>query len=104
MKNKINKNRTTVIAENKQDDKVIDKNIDFDAAEDTETELEDNTVIDMEEGNNKSEKITTEISECQEDDEVLDNLDVRSTGNTEFNNAESVERKMTELPVGNVNK
>ena len=36
MKNKINKNRTTVIAENKQDDKVIDKNIDFDAAEDTE--------------------------------------------------------------------
>ena len=86
-----------MIAEIKQDDKVIDKNIDFDAAEDTETELEDNTVIDMEEGNNKSEKITTEISECQEDDEVIHDKTEFYTKNTVITTSENVENETTEL-------
>ena len=42
----MNKNITTVIAENKQDDDVLDENIGYDYAEDEDTELEDNTVID----------------------------------------------------------
>ena len=45
-KKKVNKNLTTVIAENKQDDDVLDENIGYDYAEDEDIELEDNTVID----------------------------------------------------------
>ena len=40
---------------------------------------------------NKSENITTEITECQEDDEVLDNEAFHYNKNTEFTNTESVE-------------
>ena len=46
VKKKVNKNLTTVIAENKQDDDVLDENIGYDYAEDEDIELEDNTVID----------------------------------------------------------
>ena len=53
----MNRNLTSVITINKKDDEVLDENMDSDAAEDGDIELEENTVIDMEEGNNKAEKI-----------------------------------------------
>ena len=40
-----------MIAENKQDDEVLDENIVYAAAEYLDSELEDNTFIDAEEGN-----------------------------------------------------
>ena len=50
-----------MIAENKQDDEVLDENIYYDAAEEEDTKLEENTVIDTKEGNSKAKK-TTEIT------------------------------------------
>ena len=42
----MNKKLTTVITESKQNDKFLDENISFCDAEDAQTELEDDTVID----------------------------------------------------------
>ena len=50
MENIINKNLTTVIAENRQDKEFYDENIYYNAAVESQTELEDRTVIDTEEG------------------------------------------------------
>ena len=61
----------------------------------------DNTVIDTEEDNKKAKK--TEITEFQEDYEVLDNVAFHSTKNTQLKTTESVAKEMTELPVENLN-
>ena len=84
-----------MIAENKQYDEVFDKNIDSDTAEEADKELEYNNVIDTEEVNNKAKKINSEITEFQVDDEVLDNVAVHSTINTELTTTESLEIEMT---------
>ena len=77
------------------------ENIDFDASEDYETKLEDSTVIDTEKVKNKSGKIPTEISKCQEDDEVMYDETAIYTGNTVMNNTETMENETTEILVEN---
>ena len=47
--------------------------------------------------------ITTKIAALQLDDEVLNNMAVHSTENTEWTTTESMARQMPELPVENVN-
>ena len=59
--------------------------------EDTETELGDNTVIDTKEVKNKTNKrITFDITEWQEEDEVIDDEISFSTGTVEMNTNETV--------------
>ena len=48
-------------------------------------------------------KITTKIIELQQDNEVLDNVAVHSTENTELTTTAHVSIQMTELQLENVN-
>ena len=86
-----------MIAEYQQGDEFIDKNINFDAAEDAKKELEENAVIDTENIKKKAKKITTDISECQEDDEVIHDKTEFYTKNTVITTSENVENETTEL-------
>ena len=72
------------MSETKKDDEVLDENIDYDASEEADTELEDNYVMDFGVLTIPGAKyyITTEIIELQLDDEVLDNVAVLSTGSS----------------------
>ena len=89
-----------MITEYQQGVESLDENIDFDADEDSVRELEDNTLIDTEHFKKKADKnITTAISECQEDGEVLDDETNFATGNMKKTTNETVENEMAELQI-----
>ena len=77
----------SLFIKNKQDDEVIYEKIDSDAAEETDSGMED----------------TTENSESQLDNEGLGNVDVHSTENTELITTESVVVQIKDSPVENSN-